>query len=240
MSVSEVEVGGVKVRISRKAIKNIHLSVHPPEGKVTIACPEATKDETLRLYLVSKIGWIKRQQKLLQGKERQSPRKYITGETHYLLGRAYRLKVVPVEGKSQVRLKGKTGIEMQVRSGIETEEKMELMREFYRRELKKMLAWMVDERMEKMNVKPESWQVKVMKTKWGSCNPDKRTLLFNLELAKKPKSCIEYIVVHELVHLKERLHNDRFVAYMDRYLPMWRRRKEELNSLPVAHADWEY
>jgi predicted metal-dependent hydrolase len=236
----EIEIGGVKVRINKKAIKNIHLSVHPPEGKVTIACPEATKDETIRLYLASKIGWIKRQQKLLQGKDRQSPRKYVTGETHYLLGKAYRLKVVPAEGKSGVRVKGKTVIELTVQKESTTEAKSELLREFYRSQLKTLLTKMVDDWCRKMEVMPEDWRVKAMKTKWGSCNTEKRTLLFNLELAKKPKTCVEYIVVHELVHLLERLHNDRFVSYMDRFLPMWRRRKEELNSLPVAHSDWEY
>jgi len=237
---SEMEIGGVKIRINKKAIKNIHLSVHPPEGKVTIACPEATKDETIRLYLASKIGWIKRQQKLLQGKDRQSPRKYVTGETHYLLGKAYRLKVVPAEGKSGVRVKGKTVIELTVQKESTTEAKSELMKEFYRTHLKIVLLKMVDDWCRKMDVQPDDWRVKSMKTKWGSCNTVKKTILFNLELAKKPKSCIEYIVVHELVHLLERLHNDRFVSYMDRFLPKWRRRKEELNSLPVAHSDWEY
>lgn len=237
---SEIEIGGVKVRINRKAIKNIHLSVHPPEGEVTIACPEATPDETIRLYLTSKIGWIKRQQKLLQGKERQSPRRYVTGETHYLFGRAYRLKVIPAEGKPRVQVTGKTGIEMTVPPGTNPETKQELLKEFYRAKLKQLLARMIEDWCARMKVSPDNWQVKAMKTKWGSCNTVKGTLLFNLELAKKPKSCIEYIVVHELVHLKERLHNDRFVAYMDRYLPTWRTRKDELNSLPVAHVDWEY
>lgn len=237
---SEIEIGGVKIRINRKAIKNIHLSVHPPEGKVTIACPESTKDETLRLYLASKIGWIKRQQKLLQGKDRQSPRKYVTGETHYLFGKAYRLKVLQMDGKPFVQVKGKSVVELNVHVGASVEAKAELMKEFYRVHLKIVLTKMVDDWCRKMDVQPEDWRVKAMKTKWGSCNTEKKTLLFNLELAKKPKTCVEYIVVHELVHLLERLHNDRFVSYMDRFLPMWRRRKEELNSLPVAHSDWEY
>jgi hypothetical protein len=235
-----MHIGDVEVVVKRKSIKNFHLSVHPPEGKVTIACPQITKDETIRLYLASKIGWIKRQQKLLQGKDRQSPRKYVTGETHYFLGKAFRLKVVPTEGRSVVKVKGKTLIELSVHKEASTELKGELIKEFYRTELKILLTKIVDEWCRKMNVEPEDWRVKVMNTKGGSCNTEKRTLLFNLELAKKPKFCIEYIVVHELVHLFERLHNDRFVALMDYYLPTWRRRKDELNSLPVSHSDWIY
>jgi predicted metal-dependent hydrolase len=236
----DIELGGVEVRITRKAIKNIHLSVHPPDGKVTLACPVATPEDTIRLYLASKIGWVKRQQKLLQGKDRQSQRKYVTGETHYLFGRAYRLKVIQSVGNSNVQVKGKKRIELTVQSDMSEDAKQELMKEFYRAQLKKVLVKMIDDWSNKMNVSPEKWQVKAMKTKWGSCNTAKKSLLFNLELAKKPKSCIEYIVVHELVHLKERLHNDRFVYLMDMHIPKWREHKVELNKLPVSHAEWQY
>ncbi len=237
---STMEIGGIKIRINRKDIKNIHLAVHPPKGSVTIACPEATKDDTLRLYLASKVSWIKRQQKLLQGKDRQSPRRYVTGETHYLFGKAYRLRVIPSLDKPKIAVKGKSVLELQVPAEASQAVKAEVFKEFYRKELKKLLSISIDEWCNRMEVKPEEWRVQSMKTKWGSCNTAKGSLLFNLELAKKPKSCIEYIVVHELVHLKERLHNERFVAYMDRYLPMWRKRRDELNALPVAHWDWEY
>ena len=231
---SELEVGGIQVRINRKSIKNLHLSVYPPDGRVLIACPQSTTDETLRLYIASKVGWIKRQQRLLRGKVRQSKRNYVTGETHYLLGKSYRLKVVTTDGKAGVELKGKTQLLMHVRADATRETKADLLTEYYRKELKKIIEKMIADWSNRMQVQPGKWRVQMMKTKWGSCNPQTASLLFNLELAKKPKHCIEYIVVHELVHLKERLHTDQFVAHMDRYLPMWRSRKAALNVLPVG------
>ena len=231
---SELEVGGILIRVNRKAIKNLHLSVYPPDGRVHIACPQSTTDETLRLYAASKLGWIKRQQKLLRGKVRQSERNYVTGETHYLLGKAYRLKVVETYGKAIIERKGKTQLTMHVPPTTTREAKATLLKEYYREELKPILEKMIHDWSSRMQVHPTRWRVQSMKTKWGSCNANTGSLLFNLELAKKPKSCIEYIVVHELVHLKERLHTDQFLAHMNRYLPMWRSRKEALNALPVG------
>jgi predicted metal-dependent hydrolase len=192
------------------------------------------------LYIASKIGWIKRQQKLLREKPRQSPRKYVTGETHYFLGRSYRLKLISGHEKYGVTIKSKSTIEMMAPPDATIEMKSELMKAFYRKELKLLLTEMIFRWSQKMEVNPSLWQVKIMKTKWGSCNTEKETLLFNLELAKKPKSCIEYIVVHELVHLKERLHNERFTNHMDNYMPKWREHKSDLNKLPVSHAEWNY
>ena len=236
---SIIEIAGIVVKVTKKNIRNIHLAVYPPEGKVTLACPETTQDETIRLYLTSKIGWIRRQRKVLEEKERQSPREYVSRETHYFLGKAYLLKVISTEGPYAVEV-GKKFIVMHVHPNTSKARREELMREWYRAELKKLLTGIIEKWEKKMELRLDDWQVRQMKTKWGSCNPKKKHILLNLELAKKPVHCIEYIVVHELVHLLERTHNEHFVALMDRYLPNWKRLRDELNKLPVSHVEWGY
>ena len=236
---SIIEIAGIEVKVTKKNIRNIHLAVYPPKGKVTLACPEATADETIRLYLTSKIGWIRRQRKVLEEKERQSPREYVSRETHYFLGKAYLLKIIPTEGPNVVKA-GKKFIEINMHPNTSKARREELMREWYRTELKHLLTGIIEKWEKKMELRLEDWHVRQMKTKWGSCNPKKKHILLNLELAKKPVHCIEYIVVHELVHLLERTHNEHFVALMDRYLPNWRRLRDELNKLPVSHVEWGY
>jgi len=235
-----ITISNIKIDVVRKDIKNIHLAVYPPTGRVRIAAPLKVNEDAIRLFAVAKLGWIKRNQKKFEGQERISQREYKQRESHYFQGRRYLLNITETEGASKVILKSKKFIELFVRPETTVEKRHEIMTEWYRVQLKKQIPSIIEKWEAILKVKVLDWQVKQMKTKWGSCNIEKKRLWVNLELAKKPEHCLEYIIVHEMVHLLERHHNERFLYYMDTYLPMWRQLKTELNKLPVSHADWSY
>jgi predicted metal-dependent hydrolase len=235
-----IELAGLHIEVDKKKIKNIHLAVYPPDGRVRIACPEGVNDETIRLYLVSKLSWIKRQQKMLLGKHRESPRQFLNRESHYFLGKKYMLKVVEAKGPPQVTLVNKNFITIHISPGASISQKEKALKEWYREELKKRIPQYITKWEKKIGVQLEDWGVKTMRTKWGTCNINKKRIWLNLELAKKPVECLEYIIVHELIHLLERNHNDKFVAHMNHFLPKWKHYREELNSLPVSHLEWGY
>jgi predicted metal-dependent hydrolase len=233
-------VGSIDIEIVRKNIKNIHLAVYPPHGHVRLASPMNIKEETIRLFAASKLGWIRRQQRKYAGYERQSPRQYVSRETHYFLGRPFLLRIVETEVAQKVLLSGHRHIEMHIRKNTTEEKCAELMNEWYRTELKKIVPDLIRKWELRIGVNAQAWGVKLMKTKWGTCNTEGKRIWLNLELAKKPVNCLEYIICHELVHLLERKHNDVFMAYMDRFMPKWRIYRNELNSLPVQHEEWGY
>lgn len=235
-----MEIGNISVEVVKKDIKNIHLAVYPPNGRVRLAAPENVNDETIRLFTISKLPWIRKQQRRFASQEREPERKYIQRESHYFLGKRYLLRVVEADKPAKVVLKNKNYIELHVRPGSSKEQRQNLMNEWYRAELKKLVPELLGKWERKTGVQVEDWGVKQMKTKWGTCNIQKKKILVNLELAKKPINCLEYILVHELVHLLERLHNERFLAYMDKFLPRWKYYRDELNKLPVSHVEWEY
>lgn len=235
-----ITISNIKIDVVRKDIKNIHLAVYPPTGRVRIAAPLKVNEDAIRLFAVAKLGWIKRNQKKFEGQERISQREYKQRESHYFQGRRYLLNITETEGAPKVILKSKKFIELFVRPETTVEKRHEIMTEWYRVQLKKQIPAIIEKWEAILKVKVSDWQVKQMKTKWGSCNIEKKRLWVNLELAKKPEHCLEYIIVHEMVHLLERHHNDRFLYYMDTYLPSWRQLKTELNKLPVSHADWSY
>lgn len=218
----------------------MHLAVYPPTGRVRLAAPLAIKDDAIRLFAISKLSWIKRRQEKFREQERQLPREYKDRESHYYLGQRYLLEVIEKDEAPRVKLPSKTRMVLQVRPGATLLKRHEVMQEWYRQRLKDILPPMISKWEKEMRIKVDDWQIKKMKTKWGSCNTNARRIWLNLELAKKPVRCIEYIVVHELVHLLERHHNEYFVAYMDKYLPQWKQLKVELNKLPVAHEEWGY
>lgn len=236
----QIRIGNITVDVVRKDIKNMHLAVYPPTGRVRIAAPRLTKDEAIRLFAVSKIGWIKRHQRNFQKQERLSPREYKERESHYFQGRRYLLRVKDTNGAGYVDLKGKTYLDLYVKPGSTEPYKRDILDAWYRENLKQILPKMVGHWEEKLGVQVAFCGIKKMKTKWGSCNIERRRIWLNLELAKKPIQCLEYILVHEMVHLLERHHNDRFTAILERNLPNWRQLKEELNRIPVSHADWDY
>lgn len=237
---SRMKVGRLAVEVVRKNIKNLHLAVYPPNGRVRVAAPLRVNDEAVRLAVVSRLGWIRKQQKKLVGQERQSPREYISRESHYFLGRRYLLNVIYHEGPGGVSINGKPSIDLFVPNGASRTKRERILQQWYRKELKVLIPPLVSkwEKITGLNV--AAWGVKKMKTRWGTCNAKARRIWINLELAKKPIRCLEYIVVHEMVHLLERHHNEMFVAHMGRFLPQWRSLRDQLNSFPLRHERWEY
>lgn len=236
----QITVSGVQVQIVRKAIKNLHLGVYPPHGRVRVAAPLAVSDEAVRLAVIGKLGWIKRQRGNFAAQERQSAREYISGESHYVWGSRYRLQVIAHDGPAQMILRNKTRMDLLIRPGCDIPQRERVLRAWYRKQLKQEAAPLIVKWEAIIDVKVAEWGVKRMKTKWGACNNEARRVWLNLELAKKPRRCLEYIIVHELVHLHERHHNDRFTAYMNTFLPQWRFYREELKKSPLGHATWEY
>ena len=235
-----ITISNIKIDVVRKDIKNIHLAVYPPTGRVRIAAPLKVNEDAIRLFAVAKLGWIKRNQRKFDGQQRISLREYKQRESHYFQGRRYLLTITETEGAAKVILKSKKYIELFVKPETPVEKRHEIMAEWYRVQLKKEIPVIIEKWEVILKVNVSDWQVKQMKTKWGSCNIEKKRIWVNLELAKKPEHCLEYIIVHEMVHLLERHHNERFLYYMDTYLPVWRQLKTELNKLPVSHADWCY
>jgi predicted metal-dependent hydrolase len=237
---SRITVSGLPVEIVRKAIKNLHLGVYPPNGRVRVAAPVRVRDEAVRLAVISRLGWIKRQRRRFHSQERQSAREYVTRESHYFLGRRYLLNVVEGDGPSRVSGKGHKVLELQVPKGASRHKRDQILLAWYRMNLKALILPLIEKWEAKIGMKVDSWGVRRMKTKWGSCNSADRRIWLNLELAKKPTHCLEYILVHEIVHLIERKHNDRYIALMDHFLPSWRARRDELNHAPLAHETWSY
>ncbi len=233
-----ITISNLTIDIIRKDIKNMHLAVYPPTGRIRLSVPNSADSEMLRLFAISKLGWIKKHIKNFNDQPRESKRTFQTGESHYFMGRRF-LLTLSFSNRQRVSKNGNKII-LQVKENATTEEKAILMKEWYRKELKKIVPPLIEKWEPIIGVKSNSWGIKVMKTKWGTCNVDEKRIWLNLELSKKPLNCIEYIIVHELVHLLERSHNDKFVAYIDKFMPKWRQYRDELNSLPVAHNDWGY
>lgn len=237
---STIKVSNIDIEIIKKKIKNIHLSVHPPNGRVRLAVPEKMDDEAIRIFAISKLSWIKKQKSKFHLQERLTPREFLSGESHYFLGTRYLLNVLETSGKQYVELKNNKEINLYARPNSSKEKREKIMIEWYREQLKSIIPEYIEKWEPKMGVKVGDWGVKLMKTKWGSCNIQKKRIWLNLELAKKNPRLIEYIVVHEMVHLLERKHNDRFIGYMDKFLPNWKGMKAELNGLIYESNNWDY
>ncbi|GAA4230626.1 SprT family zinc-dependent metalloprotease [Postechiella marina] len=235
-----LQIANVEIDVIRKDIKNMHLAVYPPHGRIRLAVPQKTDEEVLRLFAISKLGWIKKHVKNFKAQARETVRTYVSGESHYYQGKRYMLEVIEYEGVSSVEIKGISKIQLKVKKNTTTADKAKLMKEWYRKQLKEQLPELIEKWEKVIDVKSNAWGVKQMKTKWGACNTDAKRIWLNLELAKKPLICLEYILVHELVHLHERHHNDRFIYLMDKFMPKWRLHRNELNSLPIVHNDWGY
>jgi len=237
---SEIIVRDIHVEVVRKEIKNLHLAVYPPEGHVRVAVPFHVNDDRVRLAVISKLAWIKKQQADFKKQPRQSEREMLTGESHYFLGKRYLLEVVEGPGKHRIELKGTRKLLLFVRPGTSLANRQLVLNEWYRDQLKQRVPDLLNKWQDKIGVKTNDWGIKKMKTKWGSCNIMAKRIWLNLELAKKPQECLEYILVHELVHLLERNHNERFRVHMDHFMPNWRTYKEMLNSSPLGHEAWRY
>jgi len=230
----------MEVEIVRKNIKNLHVAVYPPDGRVRVSAPLRLSDDDVRLAVVSRLSWIRRHQIGFRAQARQSMREMVTGESHYVEGRRYRLDVVEHNAPPTVRLRNNTILELCVRPGTNRDKREAILHQWYRARLKEQIATLVTKWEPIIGVSVSQWGIRKMKTRWGSCNTDARRIWLNLELAKKSLLCQEYIVVHEMVHLLERRHNDRFIALMDQFLPNWRHMREELNREPLAYEHWDY
>lgn len=235
----KLQLGDMTADVVLKDIRNVHLSVYPPDGKVRVSAPLHMNMDTIRVFALSKLGWIRRQQAKLRAQERETPREYLNRESHYLWGRRYLLKVVERDTPPSVELKHGTVL-LGVRPGTDTDKRELILDEWYRSQLRKALPELLGKWEAVIGVKAGHVFVQRMKTRWGSCNPAAKSIRLNTDLAKKPGECLEYLVVHELVHLLEPTHNARFVALMDRFLPKWKACRAELNRLPVRHEAWTY
>jgi predicted metal-dependent hydrolase len=237
--VTQVHLGDIAVDVVRKDIKNVHLSVHPPTGKVRIAAPARMSLATIRVFAISKLGWIKRHQHTVREQERETPREYLDRESHYVWGRRYLLEQREEAAAPRVEIIHNR-LRLQIRPGTPVVRKTAILDQWYRVLLKQEAPPVIAKWEKLMGVRVDKVHIQRMKTKWGSCTPARRTILLNSELAKKPRECLEYILVHEMAHLLEPTHNRRFVALMDQFMPRWQAHRENLNRLQVRHETWGY
>jgi|APTNR8051073442_1049403.scaffolds.fasta_scaffold13391_2 predicted metal-dependent hydrolase len=231
-----LEVGGLRVEVVRKDIRNLHVGVYPPAGRVRVAAPLAVSDDAVRLAVVGRLGWIRRQQARFQAQPRQSAREMVHGESHYYLGQRYRLVLAETSGRPRVSLQGATHLLLHARPGAAAPARWQVLEGWYRRQVHELLAPMIAHWAAAIGVAPPPWRVRWMKTKWGSCNPRAPRLWFNLALVRVPVECIEYVVVHELLHLIEPSHSPAFIDALTRHMPDWNRRRTRLNAQPLTTA----
>lgn len=235
----KMTIGNINVDVERKKIKNVHLSVYPPAGRVRISAPLRMDLETIRIYTISKMSWIRKQQKKFLEQKREAPRDYVARESHYYMGNRYLLKVVEQDAPPQVTIKHET-IEMYIRPNASKEKRQEVLDEWYRQSLKDMAPDIIARYEKIMKVNVSEFGIRKMKTRWGTCNRQAKRIWLNLELAKKPKHYLKYIIIHEMVHLLERNHSDCFIVYMDKFMPQWRQYKKELNRSVLSQERWTY
>jgi predicted metal-dependent hydrolase len=233
-----IHIGEIVVALTRKDVMHVHLSVHPPSGRVTLVAPKGTRPEVARAYAVSKVGWIRDQQAKLREQARETPREYVERESHYLWGRRYLLSVREEEAKPAIRL-GHRNITLTVRPGSSRATREAVVHEWHKSLLHEAVRELIRRWEPKLGVEVAQYFLQRMKTKWGGCNPRARNIRLNTELVKKPKDLLEYVVVHEMLHLLEPTHSDRFMTLMSNHYPPWREARAELNELPLGAAVWK-
>lgn len=232
-----ITLGDIDILVTRKAIKNVHLSVHPPEGRVTLAAPTNTRIEVARAYAISKLGWIRDQQAKLQSQPRETSREFVTRESHYLWGRRYLLSVEYQDAKPCVKVDHKR-ITLTIRAGSTRDKREQVIQEWHRSLLHDVIPPIIEKWQAKLGVKVQAYFLQRMRTQWGSCNHRAGNIRLNTELVKKPRDLLEYVVVHEMAHLIEPTHNERFVAVLSKYYPGWQEARSELNQLPLSAEAW--
>jgi len=232
-----IQLGEMSILLTRKAIKHVHLSVHPPSGRVTLAAPTATRLEVARAYAISKLGWIREQQARLRNQAREAPSRFVERESHYLWGRRHLLTIAYQETKPFVSLDHRR-MTLTVRPGSDAKKRAEVMHEWHKSLLHDVVPSLVKKWELKMKLRVTGYFLQRMKTKWGSCNYGAGHIRLNTELVKKPKDLLEYVIVHEMVHLIEPTHSERFLAILDEHYPSWREARAELNELPLAAEAW--
>lgn len=235
----KLKISDIEIDVERKGIKNLHLSVYPPNGRVKIAAPLRMTEESIRVFAITKIPWIKKQQRKFFNQTRQTAREYISGESHYFQGSRYLLQVVGYNGSPKIELKHKR-IDLYIKPGSTSLQREKALQDWYRIQLKNLVPSLISKWEKITGLHVAEFRIKRMKTRWGTCNIRAKRIWLNLELAKKPLNCLEFIVLHEMLHLLERRHNDKFKAYMDEYMPRWRSFKNELNNAPLGHEEWSF
>ena len=233
-----IQLGEISIAVTRKDIKNVHLTVHPPDGRVTLAAPTNTRLEVARAYAISKLAWIREQQRKLECQARETPRQFVERESHYVWGRRYLMTVEYKDVKPSVVLSNKW-IALIVRHDCSAERRAEVMHEWHKSLLHKVVPPLIQKWERKLKVSVSGFFLQRMKTKWGSCNHAAGNIRLNTELVKKPKDLLEYVIVHEMAHLIEPTHSDRFIAILEEHYPSWREARAELNELPLAAEVWK-
>nr|WP_287411686.1 SprT family zinc-dependent metalloprotease [Pseudodesulfovibrio sp.] len=237
--VSRIDLGEIPVDVVRKDIKNIHLSVNPPDGRVRISAPLRLDLDTIRVFAISKLAWIKKEQRKMREQERETPREYLERESHYLWGRRYLMEIVEAERPPFVSLKHKVMV-LSVRPGTSEENRKKVVDEWYRACLREKAEPLIAEWEPRLGVKVNRLFIQRMKTRWGSCNSDRGYVRLNTHVAKKPIKCLEYLLVHEMLHIIEPTHNAHFKALLEKHVPQWEHLRRLLNRLPVSHEEWGY
>lgn len=232
-----IQLGEISITVTRKDIKNVHLTVHPPDGRVTLAAPINTRFEVARAYAISKLVWIREQQRKLECQARETPRQFIERESHHVWGRRYLMTIDYQDAKPTVALSNKR-ITLIVRPGCSAEKRAEVMHEWHKSLLHEVVPPLIERWERKLKVSVSGYFLQRMKTKWGSCNHAAGNIRLNTELVKKPKDLLEYVIVHEMAHLIEPTHSDRFIAILEEHYPSWREARAELNELPLAAEIW--
>lgn len=231
-------VAGIPVEIDRKPVKNLHLGVYPPDGRVRVAAPPAVSDDAVRLAVVARLAWVKRQRARFAAQSRQSEREMVSGESHFFEGRRYRLRVIFHDKPAALAVRNKATLELRVRPATTAAARRAALGRWYRRHLRAAVPPLIAKWEAALGVRVAGWGIRRMKTHWGTCNPSAGRVWLNLELAKKPPRCLEYVVVHEMAHLLQRRHNDHFHGLLDRHLAGWRAVRDELNATPLLHDSW--
>lgn len=234
LRIEQLDVGGIAIEVQRKAIKNVNLKVYPPDGRVCIAAPTRIDLETLRLFAISKLTWIERKRAKFQVQERQAPREYISGENHDYRGKPCRLHVHPTGGKQHVELRDRDALHLYIRPTASIADRENILYAWYRQQLKAIVPAIVAKWEPVMNVQVRDVRIKRMKTKWGTCNIQQQRIWLNLELIRTPPHCLEYVIVHEMTHLLERLHNERFHKLIEHFLPTYKNAKRDLKQTKLA------
>jgi hypothetical protein len=235
MSIETIEISGTEVELHRKGIKNLHIGVYPPGGRVRVAAPMSVSDDAVKVAVLTKLDWIRRRQVKFQAQQRQSERHYVTGETHFHFGRAFRLDVISTEKRRySIAIVGANRMTFTAPQSADTERKRKWMQNWHRSQLRGFVKTRIGHWADLLKVEPETWGIRTMRTKWGSCNPDRKSIWLNAELAHKPRRAIDYVILHELAHLISPTHDTAFINLLDQHMPNWRLVRAELNALPLS------
>lgn len=232
--IESIQIGDIAIAVQRKPIKHVHLKVCPPDGRVRISAPQHVDLDTLRHLAIAKLPWIQRHQRRLAERSQRLPQQYISGETVFLRGQPYPLQIIPTDTKPQVVLTDRDRVCLCVPAHYDRDQRLAVLRDWYRQHLKADIPAIVERWEPTMGVRVREWRIKRMKTRWGTCNVRAGRIWLNLALAEMPLPCLEYVIVHEMTHLLERSHGERFKRLMDGFLPDWRQRKADLNRHPLT------